>query len=172
MSFRTNTITLLPALFLFMLSSYVAFLTFQMADPSKEKMLLLMATSLFLGGVILTVCWGYYWVIRRRLQNNWGTSHGNKAHRDSSHPHARKRVFKVRRLSWILGTPSRKRFYPARMPNLPKSIGVYDGNVRLLMRAQNTWLCSFSVFTNTCLFTRHFCFLCHTNSKYFAIYRL
>ncbi len=70
MSFRTDTITLLPALFLFVSSSYVAFLTSQMADTSKEKTLLVMATFLFLGGVILTVCWGYYWVIRKRLQSN------------------------------------------------------------------------------------------------------
>lgn len=67
MPFGVETITLLPALFAFVLSSYLAFSTSYVVDPSKEKTLLVMATFLFLGGVILTVCWSYYWGNRKRL---------------------------------------------------------------------------------------------------------
>ena len=40
----------------------------------------------------------------------------------------RKRAFKVRWLSWVLGMSSQKQTYPARMPRLSKSSGMRNGN--------------------------------------------
>ena len=67
MAFRTETITVLPAIILFVLSSYLAFFTSQVVDSSVQKALLTVALGLFLGGLVLAVCWGYYWGIRKRI---------------------------------------------------------------------------------------------------------
>jgi membrane protease YdiL (CAAX protease family) len=68
MAFRTEAITVLPAIVLFLLSSYLAFFTSQVVDSSAQKALLTVALGLFLGGLVLAVCWGYYWGIRKRFQ--------------------------------------------------------------------------------------------------------
>jgi len=60
MEFGAEAITVLPALLLFMLSSYLAFLTFQVVDSSAQKTLLTLALGLFLGGLVLAACWIYY----------------------------------------------------------------------------------------------------------------
>ena len=70
MEIRTETLTVLPALFLFVLSSYFAFYTSQVVDPSARQGLTILALSLFVGGLVLTLHWGYYWVISRRLQES------------------------------------------------------------------------------------------------------
>lgn len=70
MALRIEEITVLPALILFMTSSYLALLTFQIVDPSVRKALVTIALGLFIGGLVLTVCWGYYWGIRKRIQGN------------------------------------------------------------------------------------------------------
>jgi len=70
MGFRTETITVLPAIILFVLSSYLAFFTSQVVDSSVQKALLTVALGLFLGGLVLAVCWGYYWGIRKKFQGN------------------------------------------------------------------------------------------------------
>ena len=70
MTFRTQTLTILPALFFFVLSSYIAFSTFQVADHSAKQGLLALALSLFVGGIVLTLHWGYYWMISRGLQES------------------------------------------------------------------------------------------------------
>jgi len=67
MVFRAETITVLPALFLFMMASYLAFLTFQVVDSSAKKALVTRALGLFLGGLVLTACWFYYWGIRKKI---------------------------------------------------------------------------------------------------------
>jgi len=70
MPLKPETITLLPALLLFVISSYMAFLTFQIVDSSAQRMLLTLALSLFFGGLVLVASWGYYWMIHKRFRNN------------------------------------------------------------------------------------------------------
>jgi len=65
MTFRTETITILPAMILFMMASYLAFSTSWIVDSSTEQTLLIMASCLFLGALILTVCWAYFWGIHK-----------------------------------------------------------------------------------------------------------
>jgi len=67
MGFRTETVTVLPAIILFVLSSYLAFFTSQVVDSSIQKALLTVALGLFLGGLVLAVCWGYYWGIYKKI---------------------------------------------------------------------------------------------------------
>jgi membrane protease YdiL (CAAX protease family) len=68
MAFRTETITVLPAVILFTLASYLAFLTTQFSDVSMKKALITVALCLFVGGLVMAVCWGYYWAIRKAFQ--------------------------------------------------------------------------------------------------------
>jgi len=70
MAFRTETITVLPAMILFLMASYFAFLTSQFVDSSMQKAWFTIALCLFLGGLVLTVCWGYYWGIYKRFQKD------------------------------------------------------------------------------------------------------
>jgi uncharacterized membrane protein len=67
MAFRAEAITILPAIILFVLSSYLAFFSSQVDDPSVQKALLTVALGIFLGGVVLAICWGYYWAISKRF---------------------------------------------------------------------------------------------------------
>jgi len=69
MAYRTEAITVLPAIILFALSSYLAFFS-QMVDSSAQKALLTIALGLFFGGLVLAVCWGYYWGIQKGFQEN------------------------------------------------------------------------------------------------------
>lgn len=68
MAFRTEAVTVLPAIILFVMSSYLAFLTSQVVDSSAQKSLFTIALGLFLGGLVLAVCWGYYWGIYKGFQ--------------------------------------------------------------------------------------------------------
>jgi membrane protease YdiL (CAAX protease family) len=70
MEIGAEAITVLPALLLFMLSSYLAFLTFQVVDSSAQKALLTLALGLFLGGLVLAACWIYYWGINKKFQES------------------------------------------------------------------------------------------------------
>lgn len=70
MAFRNETLTLLPALFLFALSSYFGFFTSQVVDPAARQGLLTLALGLFVGGSVLTLHWGYYWAISRRRKES------------------------------------------------------------------------------------------------------
>ncbi|MDH5664297.1 MAG: hypothetical protein OEY90_07520 [Candidatus Bathyarchaeota archaeon] len=70
MPFKPETITLLPALLLFVLSSYTALLTFQIVDSSTQRTFLTLASSLFFGGLVLVASWGYYWMIHKRFREN------------------------------------------------------------------------------------------------------
>ena len=72
MAFRSETLTVLPALFLFVISSYIAFYTTQVIDPSARQGLTILALSLFVGGLVLTLHWGYYWIISKRFRENKG----------------------------------------------------------------------------------------------------
>ena len=65
---RGDTLTLLPALFLFLVSSYLAFSTFQVVDFTVKRGLLVFSLSLFVGGLVLTFCWFYYWGMHKGLQ--------------------------------------------------------------------------------------------------------
>jgi hypothetical protein len=78
MTFRTQTLTILPAFFFFIFSSYLAFSTFQVVDPSVRQGVLVLALSLFVGGIVLTIHWGYYWAIPKGHQESksGGTTEG------------------------------------------------------------------------------------------------
>ncbi len=66
---RTETITVLPALFLFILSSYLMFFSQHFVDLSAKDSLLTASFFLFFGGLTLAVCWIYYWVVSKRLRD-------------------------------------------------------------------------------------------------------
>ncbi len=70
MTFRTQTLTILPALFFFGFSSYLALYTFQVVNPSTRQELLALASSLFVGGIVLTLHWGYYWAVSKGLRES------------------------------------------------------------------------------------------------------
>ena len=66
MTLRTQTFTILPALFFFIVSSYLAFLTSQVADSSLRQGLLTLTLSFFAGGSVLSIHWFYSWIISGR----------------------------------------------------------------------------------------------------------
>jgi len=65
MTFRTETLTLFPAMVLFIMASYLAFSTAWAVDASMKETLLIIASCFFLAGLIFTVCWAYYWAIHK-----------------------------------------------------------------------------------------------------------
>jgi hypothetical protein len=70
MASRIQTVTLLPALFLFVLSGCFALLTFRVVVFSVKQGLLTLASTLFVGGLVLSLRWGYSWILSRRLQES------------------------------------------------------------------------------------------------------
>jgi hypothetical protein len=70
MAFRTQTVTLLPALCFLVLSSCFAFLTFQVVDSSLKQGLLTLSSSLFVAGLVLTLHWVYSWALSKRLRES------------------------------------------------------------------------------------------------------
>ena len=65
-----DKITLFPAIILFALSAYLAFLTFQGVDENTKTDFLIYATVLFVGGMLLVVAWVVSSVIQRSSKNN------------------------------------------------------------------------------------------------------
>jgi hypothetical protein len=59
-----DKIALLPALLLFSLSAYLAFLNIQVSDLSTKADLLNYATISFIAGIILIALWVVVWIIR------------------------------------------------------------------------------------------------------------
>jgi hypothetical protein len=67
MASRIQKVTLLPALCMFVLSILFAFISFIVVDFSLKQGLLILTSSLFIGGLTLAVYWGYSWVWSKKL---------------------------------------------------------------------------------------------------------
>jgi len=65
-----DKITLFPAIILFALSVYLAFLTFQVIDVSTKRNFLIYATILFVIGMLLIVAWIVSSIIQKSEKNN------------------------------------------------------------------------------------------------------
>ena len=67
MASRLQNITLLPALVMFVLSILFAGVSLIVVDFSLKQGLLILILSLFIGGLIYTVYWGYSWFWSRKI---------------------------------------------------------------------------------------------------------
>jgi len=65
-----DKVTLFPAIILFALSVYLAFLTLQVIDVSTKTNFLIYATILFVIGMLLIVAWIVSSIIQRSEKNN------------------------------------------------------------------------------------------------------
>jgi len=65
-----DKITLFPAIILFALSAYLAFLTFQVIDVNTKRNFLIYATILFVIGMLLIVAWIVSSIIEKSDKNN------------------------------------------------------------------------------------------------------
>jgi len=65
-----DKVTLFPAIILFALSVYLAFLTLQVIDVSTKTNFLIYATILFVIGMLLIVAWIVSSIIQRSNKNN------------------------------------------------------------------------------------------------------
>jgi hypothetical protein len=70
MALRIQKVTLLPALCMFILSILFAFVSFLVIDFSLKQCLLILISSLFIGGLVYTVYWGYSWVFSKKLHEH------------------------------------------------------------------------------------------------------
>jgi hypothetical protein len=66
-SFKVEAITMIPALVLFVIAIYLSFYSFVLNDLYLKVLLVVLATCLFFGGVVMVVCWVFYWAIYRKL---------------------------------------------------------------------------------------------------------
>ena len=67
MASRLQRITLLPALVMFILSILFALVSLVVGHFSLKQGLLVLISSLFMGGLIYTVYWGYSWIWSKKL---------------------------------------------------------------------------------------------------------
>ena len=65
-----DKVTLFPAIILFALSVYLAFLTLQVIDVSTKTNFLIYATILFVIGMLLIVAWIVSSIIQKSEKNN------------------------------------------------------------------------------------------------------
>ena len=65
-----DKVTLLPAILLFALSVYLAFLNIQVTDSATKITLLNYATVSFIAGIILIAAWIVVWIIRLGSEKN------------------------------------------------------------------------------------------------------
>jgi len=66
---NADKITLFPAVLMFALSAYLAFLNLQVNDYPTKTTLLNYATLLFIVGTLLIATWIVTWIIRRGSKN-------------------------------------------------------------------------------------------------------
>jgi len=66
-SFKVEAITMIPALVLFSIAIYLSFYSFVLNDFYLKVLLMVLATCLFFGGVVMVICWVFYWAIYRKL---------------------------------------------------------------------------------------------------------
>ena len=67
MASRLQKITLLPAIVMFVLSILFALVTVLVVDFSLKQGLLVLTSSLFIGGLTYTTYWGYSWIWSKKL---------------------------------------------------------------------------------------------------------
>jgi hypothetical protein len=67
MASRIQTLTVLPVMILFGLSSLLAIITITVVDFTLKQELLILVSSLFVAGIIYTIYWGYKWIWSKKL---------------------------------------------------------------------------------------------------------
>jgi hypothetical protein len=65
-----KTLTLFPALLLFVLSALLAYMTIQMVGLSARRTILTVATAMFFGGLLLVGLWILGGIIQKSLKNS------------------------------------------------------------------------------------------------------
>lgn len=65
-----DKITMLPAVLLFMLSAYLAFLSVQVSDVASKAELLNYSTVSFIAAIILIATWVVIWIVRLTSDKN------------------------------------------------------------------------------------------------------
>jgi hypothetical protein len=70
MTSNADKIALFPAVLMFALSAYLAFLNLQVNDYPTKTNLLNYATVSFVVGALLIVAWIVMWIIRRGSENS------------------------------------------------------------------------------------------------------
>jgi hypothetical protein len=67
MASKIQKVTLFPALVLFFLSIIFSVVTLVVVDFSLKQLLLILTMSLFIGGLVLAVYWGYSWIFSKKF---------------------------------------------------------------------------------------------------------
>ena len=67
MASRIQTLTVLPVMILFGLSSLLAAIAITIVDITLKQELLILVSSLFVAGIIYTLYWGYKWIWSKKL---------------------------------------------------------------------------------------------------------
>ena len=70
MASRLQKLTLFPAIFLFILSIVFSLITLVVVDSGLKQLFLVITMSLFIGGLVVTVYWGYSWVLSKRFHES------------------------------------------------------------------------------------------------------
>jgi len=65
MSFKAQAITIIPALLVFVLAIYLAIFSSIITDPALKQQSLILASALFFCGLVMAVCWAFYWAIAK-----------------------------------------------------------------------------------------------------------
>jgi len=67
MSFKIESVTLIPALALVLIAIFLSFFSVITFDSLLKERLLWFALSFFIGGVMMVICWMLYQAIHKRL---------------------------------------------------------------------------------------------------------
>lgn len=67
MSFKIESVTLIPALALVLIAIFLSFFSVITIDSLLKERLLWFALSCFIGGVMMVICWILYQATRKRL---------------------------------------------------------------------------------------------------------
>lgn len=70
MATRLQKLTLFPAIFLFILSIVFSLIALVVVDFGLKQLFLVITMSLFIGGLVVAVYWGYSWVLSKRFHES------------------------------------------------------------------------------------------------------
>jgi hypothetical protein len=65
MSFKAQAITITPAFVVFLIAIYLAILSFIIGDPMQKQQAVLLAVTLFYGGIAMAIVWVFYWTSQK-----------------------------------------------------------------------------------------------------------
>ena len=65
MSFKAQAITITPAFVVFLLAIYLAIFSFITGDPVQKQQAVMLAVTLFYGGIAMAIIWVVYWTSQK-----------------------------------------------------------------------------------------------------------